>query len=174
VAGAFLERIEELNGQLNAYIYVNPDEVRKEARQADQEIVRGRYRGPLHGIPIAVKDNILTARIPTTAGSKILKVFVPTKNAFVVERLRRAGAIILGKTNLSEFAYGATTNNAHFGPTLNPWDTQRSPGGFQRWVRSGCRRVYGRSIAGNGYRRLDSHTLCALRRSSDSSPHSGG
>jgi aspartyl-tRNA(Asn)/glutamyl-tRNA(Gln) amidotransferase subunit A len=129
VAGAFLERIGELNCQLNAYIYVNPDEVRKEARQADQEIVRGRYRGPLHGIPIAVKDNILTARIPTTAGSKILKVFVPTKNAFVVERLRRAGAIILGKTNLSEFAYGATTNNAHFGPTLNPWDTQRSPGG---------------------------------------------
>src|SRR5205807_1820487 len=129
VVGAFLERIRELNCRLNAYIYINPDEVRKQARQADKEIAHGRYRGPLHGIPIAVKDNILTARIPTTAGSKILKVFVPTKNAFVVERLRRAGAIILGKTNLSEFAYGATTNNAHFGPTLNPWDTQRSPGG---------------------------------------------
>src|SRR5258708_4180834 len=83
-----IERIGELNCQLNAYIYVNPDEVRKQARQADHEIVRGRYSGSLHGIPIAVKDNILTARIPTTAGSKILKVFVPTKNAFVVERLR--------------------------------------------------------------------------------------
>jgi len=129
VVGAFLERIQELNCRLNAYIYVNPDEVRKQARQADQEIAHGQYRGPLHGVPIAVKDNILTARIPTTAGSKILKVFVPTKNAFVVERLRRAGAIILGKTNLSEFAYGATTNNAHFGAALNPWDTKRSPGG---------------------------------------------
>ncbi len=129
VVGAVLERIQELNCRLNAYIYVNPDEVQKKAREAEHEIMHGRYRGPLHGIPIALKDNILTARIPTTAGSKILKDFVPTKNAFVVDRLRRAGAILIGKTNLSEFAYGATTNNVHFGPTLNPWDTQRSPGG---------------------------------------------
>src|SRR5713101_8161069 len=129
VVGAVLERIQELNCRLNAYIYVNPDEVQKKAREAEHEIMHGRYRGPLHGIPIALKDNILTARIPTTAGSKILKDFVPTKNAFVVDRLRRVGAILIGKTNLSEFAYGATTNNVHFGPTLNPWDTQRSPGG---------------------------------------------
>jgi aspartyl-tRNA(Asn)/glutamyl-tRNA(Gln) amidotransferase subunit A len=129
VLAAFLERVRELNCRVNAYIYVDPEDVQRQAREADEQIAHGRYRGPLHGIPIAVKDNILTAGIPTTAGSKILKAFVPTKNAFVVERLRRAGAIILGKTNLSEFAYGATTNNAHFGPTLNPWDTQRSPGG---------------------------------------------
>ena len=129
VVTAFLERIQELNSRLNAYIYLDPDDVRRQAKLTDREIAHGRYRGPLHGIPVAVKDNILTAGIPTTAGSKILKNFVPKENAFVVERLRRAGAIILGKTNLSEFAYGATTNNAHFGATLNPWDTQRSPGG---------------------------------------------
>jgi aspartyl-tRNA(Asn)/glutamyl-tRNA(Gln) amidotransferase subunit A len=129
VVRAVLERIQELNCRLNAYIYVNPDEVQKKAREAEHEIMHGRYRGPLHGIPIALKDNILTARIPTTAGSKILKDFVPAENAFVVDRLRRAGAILIGKTNLSEFSYGTTTNNVHFGPTLNPWDTQRSPGG---------------------------------------------
>jgi aspartyl-tRNA(Asn)/glutamyl-tRNA(Gln) amidotransferase subunit A len=129
VVNDVLDRIQDLNGRLNAYVYVNPEEARKNAQKAEHEIVHGRYRGPLHGIPIALKDNILTAGIPTTAGSKILKDFVPTENASVVRRLRSAGAILIGKTNLSEFAYGATTNNAHFGPTLNPWDTQRTPGG---------------------------------------------
>ena len=129
VVNEVLDRIRDLNGRLNAYVYVNPDDVRKSAQRADHEIVHGRYRGPLHGIPIAVKDNILTSSIPTTAGSRILKDFVPTTDASVVRRLRSAGAILIGKTNLSEFAYGATTNNAHFGPTLNPWDTQRTPGG---------------------------------------------
>jgi aspartyl-tRNA(Asn)/glutamyl-tRNA(Gln) amidotransferase subunit A len=124
-----LDRIQDLNGRLNAYVCVNPEEVRKNAQKAEHEIVHGRYRGPLHGIPIALKDNILTAGIPTTAGSKILKDFVPTEDATVVRRLRSAGAILIGKTNLSEFAYGATTNNVHFGPTLNPWDTHRTPGG---------------------------------------------
>jgi aspartyl-tRNA(Asn)/glutamyl-tRNA(Gln) amidotransferase subunit A len=129
VVGSVLERIHELNCRLNAYLYVDADEALKKAREAEHEIMHGRYRGPLHGIPIALKDNILTACIPTTAGSKILKDLVPTENASVVRRLRRAGAILIGKTNLSEFAYGATTNNAHFGRTLNPWDTQRTPGG---------------------------------------------
>lgn len=124
-----LDRIQDLNGRLNAYVYVNPEEVRKSAQKAEYEIVHGRYRGPLHGIPIALKDNILTTGIPTTAGSKILKDFIPTEDASVVHRLRSAGAILIGKTNLSEFAYGATTNNVHFGRTLNPWDTQRTPGG---------------------------------------------
>jgi aspartyl-tRNA(Asn)/glutamyl-tRNA(Gln) amidotransferase subunit A len=129
VVNDVLDRIQDLNGRLNAYVYVNPEEAQKNARKAEHEIAHGRYRGPLHGIPIALKDNILTAGIPTTAGSKILKDFVPTINASVVRRLRSAGAIMIGKTNLSEFAYGATTNNVHFGPTLNPWDTQRTPGG---------------------------------------------
>src|SRR5580698_7729044 len=129
VVNDVLDRLQDLNGRLNAYVCVNPEEVRKNAQKAEHEIVHGRYRGPLHGIPIALKDNILTAGIPTTAGSKILKDFVPTEDASVVRRLRSAGAILIGKTNLSEFAYGATTNNVHFGPTLNPWDTQRTPGG---------------------------------------------
>jgi aspartyl-tRNA(Asn)/glutamyl-tRNA(Gln) amidotransferase subunit A len=129
LVGAMLDRIQDLNRRLNAYLYVNPDEVRKNAEKAEHEIVHGRYRGPLHGIPIALKDNILTAGIPTTAGSKILKDFIPKADAAVVRRLRSAGAILIGKTNLSEFAYGATTNNVFFGPTLNPWDTQRTPGG---------------------------------------------
>jgi aspartyl-tRNA(Asn)/glutamyl-tRNA(Gln) amidotransferase subunit A len=129
VVNDVLDRIQDLNGRLNAYVYVNPEEARKNAQKAEHEIVHDRYRGPLHGIPIALKDNILTAGIPTMAGSKILKDFVPTVNASVVRRLRSAGAILIGKTNLSEFAYGATTNNVHFGPTLNPWDTQRTPGG---------------------------------------------
>jgi aspartyl-tRNA(Asn)/glutamyl-tRNA(Gln) amidotransferase subunit A len=129
VVNDVLDRLQDLNGRLNAYVCVNPEEVRKNAQKAEHEIVHGRYRGPLHGIPIALKDNILTAGIPTTAGSKILKDFVPTEDASVVRRLRSAGAILMGKTNLSEFAYGATTNNVHFGATLNPWDTQRTPGG---------------------------------------------
>jgi aspartyl-tRNA(Asn)/glutamyl-tRNA(Gln) amidotransferase subunit A len=129
VVDSVLQRIHELNRRLNAYIYVNSDEAQKAAKEAEHEIVHGRYRGPLHGIPIALKDNISTARIPTTAGSKILKDFVPTHDASVVRRLRRAGMIVVGKTNMSEFAYGATTNNAHFGRTVNPWDTQRTAGG---------------------------------------------
>jgi aspartyl-tRNA(Asn)/glutamyl-tRNA(Gln) amidotransferase subunit A len=129
VVNDVLDRIQDLNGRLNAYVCVNPEEVKKNAQKAEHEIVHGRYRGPLHGIPIALKDNILTAGIPTTAGSKILKDFVPAEDASVVRRLRSAGAILVGKTNLSEFAYGATTNNVHFGATLNPWDTQRTPGG---------------------------------------------
>lgn len=129
VVNDVLDRIQDLNGRLNAYVYVNSEEVRKNAQKAEHEIMHGRYRGPLHGIPIALKDNILTAGIRTTAGSKILKDFVPTVDASVVRRLRSAGAILIGKTNLSEFAYGATTKNAHFGPTLNPWDTHRTSGG---------------------------------------------
>ena len=124
-----LERIEESNPRLNAYVYVEAETAREQARRAENEIVRGSYRGPLHGIPISLKDNFLTAGVPTRAGSKILANFVPNEDATVVKRLRRAGAVLMGKTNLSEFAYGAETNNPHFGRTLNPWDTQRIPGG---------------------------------------------
>src|SRR5262249_34133833 len=88
-----------------------------------------RDRGPLHGIPISLKDNIHTAGIRTTAGTKFLKDFIPEKDAEVASKLNESGAILLGKTNLHEFAYGVTTNNPHFGPTRNPWDTRRIPGG---------------------------------------------
>ncbi len=126
---AMLERIGRLNPRLNAYLTVTADLAITQARRAEKEILRRHIRGPLHGIPIALKDNIWTRGVRTTAGSKILADFVPQEDATVARRLWRAGAILLGKTNLHEFAYGVTTNNAHYGPTRNPWDTARIPGG---------------------------------------------
>ena len=125
----YLERIERLNPLLNAYITVTGESARAEARGVEREIAHGRWRGPLHGIPIAVKDNIWTRGVRTTAGSKILSNFVPEQDATVVARLRTAGAILLGKTHLHEFAFGVTSNNVHFGPARNPYDLARIPGG---------------------------------------------
>lgn len=126
---AFLERIEQLNPKLNAYITVTAESARAEARVAEQEIARKHYRGLLHGIPIALKDNIHTRGVRTTAGSKVLADFVPAEDATVAARLREAGAILLGKTNMHEFAYGVTSENPFYGPVRNPWDTSRIPGG---------------------------------------------
>ncbi len=130
-----LARIDRLNLKLNAYITVCAEEALEQARKAEAELFaargrKGRHdRGPLHGIPISLKDNIYTAGIRTTAGSRILRSFVPTADARVVRLLKDAGAVILGKTNMHEFAYGVTTNNPHYGPTHNPWDLERIPGG---------------------------------------------
>jgi len=126
---ATLQRIEALNPKLNAFITIAGEQTRDAARKAEREILRKRYRGPLHGIPIALKDNIETEGLRTTAGSKILADFVPDEDAVVVRALRRAGAIIIGKTNLHEFAYGITTENPHYGPSRNPWDLERIAGG---------------------------------------------
>jgi aspartyl-tRNA(Asn)/glutamyl-tRNA(Gln) amidotransferase subunit A len=125
----FLERIHRLQPKLNAFITITAGLARKQARQAEREILRGEYRGPLHGIPISLKDLFYTAGIRTTAGSKILRSFVPGENAVVVDRLLEAGAVLLGKTNLHEFAYGVTSNNPHYGPVHNPWDLKRVSGG---------------------------------------------
>lgn len=125
---AFLAHIAQLNPKLNAYITVTAELARAQARAAEAEI-RKRYRGPLHGIPIALKDNIYTKGIRTTAGSKVLADFVPEEDATVFARLRAAGAILLGKTNMHEFAYGVTTENPFYGAARNPWDTARIPGG---------------------------------------------
>lgn len=124
-----LKRVERLNPRLQAYLTVTGERARAQARKAEVEIRRGNWRGPLHGVPLALKDNIFTRGIRTTAGAKFLAEFVPTEDAFVVTRLLRAGAVLLGKTNLHEFAYGVTTENPHFGSTRNPWDTQRMVGG---------------------------------------------
>lgn len=126
---AFLARIEQFNPKLNAYITVTAEQARAEARAAAEEIRRKKYRGPLHGIPLALKDNIHTKGVRTTAGSKVLAQFVPQEDATVVERLRAAGGILLGKTNMHEFAYGVTCDNPFYGPVRNPWDTSRIPGG---------------------------------------------
>ena len=131
----FLDRIEHLNSELNAYLTVTADVALAQARQAETELCGPRSKkarrdcGPLHGIPISLKDNIHTSRIRTTAGTKFLGDFIPEKDAVVAAKLKSAGAILLGKTNLHEFAYGVTTNNPHYGPTRNPWDTNRVPGG---------------------------------------------
>lgn len=124
-----LARIERLNPKLNAFITVLPDEARRAALRAEREIFRGHYRGLLHGIPISLKDNFWTRGVRTTAGSRILEDFVPEADSTVARRLARAGAVLVGKTNLHEFAYGVTTENPHFGPTRNPWALDRVPGG---------------------------------------------
>jgi aspartyl-tRNA(Asn)/glutamyl-tRNA(Gln) amidotransferase subunit A len=126
---AALERIEMLNPKLNAFITIAGGQAKDAARKAEREVVGKRYRGPLHGIPIALKDNIETKGLRTTAGSKILADFVPDADADVVRALRRAGAIIVGKTNMHEFAYGITNENPHYGPARNPRDIERIAGG---------------------------------------------
>ena len=125
----FLERIERSQPRLNAFITVTRERALADAREAERRIQKKASRGPLDGIPIVLKDNIWTAGIRTTAGSKILSDFVPDRDATVAARLRRAGAVLLGKTNMHEFAYGVTTENPHFGAAHNPWDLKRSPGG---------------------------------------------
>jgi aspartyl-tRNA(Asn)/glutamyl-tRNA(Gln) amidotransferase subunit A len=130
-----LARIEHLNPKLNAYITVTTEIALAQAKKAESELFAphgrkgNRDRGPLHGIPISLKDNIYTEGIRTTAGSKILKDFIPQHDAQVVVQLKEAGVVLLGKTNMHEFAYGVTSNNPHYGPVRNPWNLERIPGG---------------------------------------------
>ncbi|MGA7567332.1 MAG: amidase [Terriglobales bacterium] len=124
-----LTRIDKLNPVLNAFITVTAESALERARLAEREIYRGHYLGPLHGIPIGIKDIIDTADVRTTAASEQFKDRVPTEDAEVVHRLRAGGAIILGKQNLHEFAYGGSSMVSHFGEVHNPWDTTRIAGG---------------------------------------------
>ena len=124
-----LARIDKLNPKLNAFITVLADSALADARRAEQEIQRGDYRGPLHGIPIGLKDILDTAGTRTTAASALFKDRIPTADAEVVRRLRAAGAIILGKQNLHEFAYGGSSMISFFGEVHNPWNLSRITGG---------------------------------------------
>jgi aspartyl-tRNA(Asn)/glutamyl-tRNA(Gln) amidotransferase subunit A len=124
-----LGRIEKLNPSLNAFITVTSESALAEARKAEEEISEGRWRGPLHGIPIALKDLIDTAGVRTTSGSALHEHRVPAEDAEVVRRLRRAGAVFVGKNNLHEFAYGGSSLVSHFGDIHNPWDVSRIAGG---------------------------------------------
>ena len=129
VTRAYLARIARLDAKLNAYLAVTADIALAGAAVAERERKTRADRGPLHGVPMALKDLFDTDSVPTTAGSKILARNVPRSDAAAVERLRMAGLVLLGKTNLHEFAYGTTTDNPHYGPCHNPWDLERSPGG---------------------------------------------
>jgi aspartyl-tRNA(Asn)/glutamyl-tRNA(Gln) amidotransferase subunit A len=149
-----LRRIRALNPALNAFITVTSENALAEARAAEVEIARGNWRGPLHGIPIALKDNIDTAGVRTTAASNLFRERVPNEDAEVVRRLRAAGAVIVGKTNLHEFAYGGSSVVSAFGPVRNPLDRSRitggSSGGSAAAVASGmCLAAIGTDTAGS-------------------------
>ncbi|MGE5619014.1 MAG: amidase [Sphingomonadaceae bacterium] len=129
VVESTLRQIERVDGRVNAYITVMGESALEAAREAEREIARGNWRGPLHGIPIALKDIIYVRGVRNTAGSSILKDFVPSEDATVTTRLRQAGAIIVGKNNMHEFAFGPLNTNPHFGDAHNPWDLERVTGG---------------------------------------------
>jgi len=129
ITEACLRRIDERNPRLNAFILVMAETARQQAREADRELAAGRDRGPLHGVPISVKDLIDVAGTPTTAASRVREGHVARHDAAVIVALREAGAVLIGKTNLHEFAFGTTNEESAFGPAHNPHDPTRSPGG---------------------------------------------
>ena len=126
-AEAYLERIDQLDGKLNSYVTVCREEALEAARDAERAIARGEYLGPMHGIPVAVKDQFYTRGIRTTGGSRIFGDFIPDEDATVMANLKRAGAVLLGKLNMSEFAMGEIFDHA-YGTPHNPWDLGRNPG----------------------------------------------
>ena len=124
---AYLDRIEEVDPKLNSYITITGEQAFESARQAEQEIAAGKHRGPLHGVPMAVKDQFNTAGVLTTGGSSILKDNIPSEDATVIAKLKEAGAVMLGKLNMSEFAMAEIYNHP-YGTPRNPWDLERNPG----------------------------------------------
>jgi amidase len=129
IVDAVLSRIERINSKVNAYCTVVPEMAQKAAQQAEAEVMRGERVGPLHGVPVSVKDLTPTAGVRTTWGSKIFEHFIPEEDALVVQRLKGAGAIVMGKTNTPEFGAGANTYNSIFGATQNPWKPGYTCGG---------------------------------------------
>lgn len=156
VTDRVLERVAAHDAQLNAYQLVLADAARAAARQAEREIMAGEWRGPFHGLPVAVKDLLAVRGYPTTAGSLILADWVASEDAWATRQLRQAGAVIIGKTRMSEFAYSPASNNAHYGPTHNPWRLGRDTGGSS----SGSAAAV---AAGLAYLALGSDTGCSIR-----------
>src|SRR5215216_7922671 len=124
-----LERIAKLNPKLHAFITILEDYARQDAKNAELEIKQGKYKGPLHGIPVSLKDLIYMKGVRSTSGSKILSNFVPNYDSTIVKKLKNAGAIIVGMNNTHEFACGMTNINPHYGSSKNPWDIDRMSGG---------------------------------------------
>jgi aspartyl-tRNA(Asn)/glutamyl-tRNA(Gln) amidotransferase subunit A len=129
VTQAYLDRIAEVDGEVHAFLYVDADGALAAADSVDTRIAAGEQLGPLAGVPLALKDVLTMRGIPTTCGSRILEGWRPPYDATVVERLRAADIVILGKTNMDEFAMGSSTEHSAYGPTRNPWDLERIPGG---------------------------------------------
>ncbi len=159
-----LARIDRLNPDLVAYVTVAREKALADARAAEAEIRDGKYRGPLHGIPLSIKDNIATRGVRTTAGSKVLEDCVPDYDATVVARLREAGAVILGKTNMHEWANGGTTINPFYGTTRNPWDMERIAGGSSGGSAAGVAASLGLGSLGtdNGGSVRNPASLCGI------------
>lgn len=152
-----LDRIERFNGTLNAYITVTADQALAQAAKADKELADGADRGPLHGIPVAVKDLFATKGIRTTCGSKLFEDWIPEHDAAAVTRLHHAGCVLLGKTGLHELAFGTTSINPFFGAIGNPWAADHDPGGSSGGSASAV-------SAGLAYAALGSETGCSVRQ----------
>lgn len=129
VVQAYLKQIETYNPRLNAVVMLDPEGALEQAKKADEALAHGQILGPLHGVPFTIKDVFKTAGMRTTSGSKQLANYIPKEDATVVSRIRHAGAILLGKTNVPEFSMDVITDNMLFGRTNNPWDLERTPGG---------------------------------------------
>jgi aspartyl-tRNA(Asn)/glutamyl-tRNA(Gln) amidotransferase subunit A len=129
LTAALLTRVKTLDPKVNAYVTVLPEEAMAQAAACDEELARGSLRGPLHGVPVGLKDIFCTRGIRTTCGSRILHNFLPPYDAAVTERVLAAGAVLLGKHNMDEFAMGSSTETSFFGPSHNPWNLSRIPGG---------------------------------------------
>ncbi len=141
VTQAHLDRIGKVDDRIHAFLHLNTEGALAAARQVDDQRAAGATLGPLAGVPLALKDVLTMKDVPTTCGSRILQGWRPPYDSTVVARLREAGVVVLGKTNMDEFAMGSSTENSAFGPTRNPWDTDRIPGGSggvrrRRWRRS--------------------------------------
>ena len=155
--GLFLERIADADQRLNAFITLTPELGLEQARAADKRLAAGDGTA-LTGVPIAHKDIFCTNGVKTSCGSRMLDSFVAPYDATVVERLRAAGTVLVGKTNMDEFAMGSSSETSYYGPCKNPWDLEPGPGGIVRWLRRGRGGAPGARCHRHRYRRFDPST----------------